>query len=67
MACIVSAKARSCIPVRQNWCAGFMRIIKQPDGGHFAAVEQLSENNGVIFLRDLLEMVPDPAIPTRGR
>jgi glutamate synthase (ferredoxin) len=37
--------------------------IKQPAGGHFAAVEQLSENNGVIFLRDLLEMVPDPAIP----
>jgi glutamate synthase (NADPH/NADH) large chain/glutamate synthase (ferredoxin) len=37
--------------------------IKQPNGGHFAAVEQLSESNGVIFLRDLLEMVPDPAIP----
>jgi glutamate synthase (ferredoxin) len=37
--------------------------IKQPAGGHFAAVEQLSENNGIVFLRDLLEMVPDPAIP----
>ncbi len=37
--------------------------IKHPAGGHFAAVEQLSENNGVIFLRDLLEMVSDPPIP----
>ena len=36
--------------------------MKQPDGGHFAAVEQLAENNGVTFLRDLLEMVSDPAV-----
>jgi glutamate synthase (NADPH/NADH) large chain/glutamate synthase (ferredoxin) len=37
--------------------------VKQPAGGHFAAVEQLAEGNGVTFLRDLLEMVSDPAIP----
>jgi glutamate synthase (ferredoxin) len=37
--------------------------VKQPAGGHFAAVEQLAEGNGVTFLRDLLEMVSDPAVP----
>ena len=37
--------------------------VRQPEGGHFAAVEELADGKGVTFLRDLLEMVPDPAIP----
>jgi len=37
--------------------------VRQPQGGHYAAVEELADGKGVTFLRDLLEMVPDPAIP----
>jgi glutamate synthase domain-containing protein 2/glutamate synthase domain-containing protein 1/glutamate synthase domain-containing protein 3 len=37
--------------------------VKQPTGGHFAAVEQLANTGDIIFLRDLLEMVPEQAVP----
>ena len=37
-------------------------FVKQPGDGHFASVEQLAETSGITFLRDLLEMVSDPAV-----
>ncbi len=37
--------------------------VRQPNGGHYGAVEELADGKGVTFLRDLLEMVPDPPVP----
>jgi glutamate synthase (ferredoxin) len=37
--------------------------VKHPSGGHFAAVEQLANTGDVIFLRDLLQMVPERPVP----
>ncbi len=36
--------------------------VRQPNGGHYAAVEELAEGKGVTFLRDLLEMVAESPV-----
>ena len=37
--------------------------VRKPDGGNYGAFEQLASADGPTFLRDLLEMLPDEAIP----
>ncbi len=37
--------------------------VRHPDQGHYAAVENLAENSGVTFLRDLLELVAEQPVP----
>jgi glutamate synthase domain-containing protein 2/glutamate synthase domain-containing protein 1/glutamate synthase domain-containing protein 3 len=37
--------------------------VKSPDAAKYAAFEELAENNGPVFLRDLLETVPSSPIP----
>ena len=37
--------------------------VKAPTAGKYAAFEELAENNGPVFLRDLLETVPATPIP----
>jgi glutamate synthase domain-containing protein 2/glutamate synthase domain-containing protein 1/glutamate synthase domain-containing protein 3 len=36
--------------------------VKAPDAGKFSAFEELAESQGTVFLRDLLETVPSPAV-----
>jgi glutamate synthase domain-containing protein 2/glutamate synthase domain-containing protein 1/glutamate synthase domain-containing protein 3 len=36
--------------------------VKAPDSGTFSAFEELAESQGTVFLRDLLETVPGPAV-----
>jgi glutamate synthase domain-containing protein 2/glutamate synthase domain-containing protein 3 len=36
--------------------------VKAPDAGKFSAFEELAESQGTVFLRDLLETVPAPAV-----
>jgi glutamate synthase domain-containing protein 2/glutamate synthase domain-containing protein 1/glutamate synthase domain-containing protein 3 len=36
--------------------------VKAPHAGKFSAFEELAENQGTVFLRDLLETVPSPAV-----
>ena len=36
--------------------------VKAPDSGKFSAFEELAESQGTVFLRDLLETVPGPAV-----
>jgi glutamate synthase domain-containing protein 2/glutamate synthase domain-containing protein 1/glutamate synthase domain-containing protein 3 len=37
--------------------------VRAPDAGKYAAFEELAENHGPIFLRDLLETVPSSPVP----
>ena len=37
--------------------------VRAPDSAKYAAFEELAENNGPIFLRDLLETVPSSSVP----
>src|SRR5712691_9322532 len=37
--------------------------VRAPESGKFSAFEELAENNGTVFLRDLLETVPAPPVP----
>jgi glutamate synthase (NADPH/NADH) large chain/glutamate synthase (ferredoxin) len=36
--------------------------VKAPEAGKFSAFEELAESQGTVFLRDLLETVPAPAV-----
>jgi len=37
--------------------------VRQPEGGHYSALEELRKSAGSTFLRDLLEMLPEQAVP----
>jgi glutamate synthase domain-containing protein 2/glutamate synthase domain-containing protein 1/glutamate synthase domain-containing protein 3 len=37
--------------------------VRAPDAGKYAAFEELAENHGPVFLRDLLETVPSSPVP----
>jgi len=37
--------------------------VKQPDAEHYTALEELRKSAGTTFLRDLLEMLPEQAVP----
>jgi glutamate synthase domain-containing protein 2/glutamate synthase domain-containing protein 1/glutamate synthase domain-containing protein 3 len=37
--------------------------VRAPEAGKYAAFEELAENHGPVFLRDLLETVPSPPVP----
>jgi glutamate synthase (NADPH/NADH) large chain/glutamate synthase (ferredoxin) len=37
--------------------------VRQPEGGHYGALEELRKSDSATFLRDLLEMLPEQPVP----
>ena len=60
---IASAKAPNFTPHRPKSFAECTRTFALPKQAKFAAFEELSEHQGTVFLRDLLETVPGTPVP----
>ena len=65
-ACIASAKARSCTPIRRKSCGGCTRTCKRRTRGSMRRLRNWRRTQGPVFLRDLLETVPAYADSDRG-